>query len=136
MNNMFEVFFQTRWIGVTIYYICRILDKCNKGKCLIISTVILRYDKIRMCLFDRNKICDFVHNKFYTEVIYPYTFCKTGVSSYLSTRQILLVSSIKLYMPTTTKTRLNIRHSIHVRIQHDKKYIIDCILNFLVLTLH
>ena len=36
----------------------------------------------------------------------------------------------KLYMPTTTKTKLNIRHSIHVRIQHDKKYIIDCILNF------
>ena len=63
-------------------------------------------------------------------VIYPYTFCKTGVSSYLSTKQILLVSSIQLYMPITTKTKLNIRHSIHVRIQHDKKYIIDCIWNF------
>ena len=57
-------------------------------------------------------------------------FCKTGVSSYLSTRQILLVSSIKLYMPITTKTKLNIRHSIHVKIQSDKKYIIDCIRNF------
>ena len=38
------------------------------------------------------------------DVIYPYTFCKRSVSSYLSTRQILLVSSIKLYMRTTTKT--------------------------------
>ena len=45
-------------------------------------------------------------------------------------RPILLFSSIKLYMPTTTKTKLNIIHSIHVRIQHDKKYIIDCVLNF------
>ena len=51
-------------------------------------------------------------------------------------RPILLVSSIKLYMPTTNETKLNIRHSIHVTIQHDKKYIIDCILNFLVFTLH
>ena len=31
-------------------------------------------------------------------------------------------------MPITTKIKLNIRHSIHVRIQHDKKCIIDCIL--------
>ena len=41
---MFKVFFQTCWIGGTIYYICRILGKCNKakkGKCSIISTVIL-----------------------------------------------------------------------------------------------
>ena len=41
MNNMFKLFFQT-WIGGTIYYIFRILGKCNnKGICLIISTVIL-----------------------------------------------------------------------------------------------
>ena len=43
------------------------------------------------------------------------------------------MSSIKLYMPTT-KIKLNItyivKHSIHVRIQHDQKYIIDCILSF------
>ena len=40
------------------------------------------------------------------------------------------IISIKLYMLTTTKTKLNIRHLIHVRIQHDKKYITHCILNF------
>ena len=41
---MFKVFFQTCWIGGTIYYICRILGKCNKVikvKVKIISTVIL-----------------------------------------------------------------------------------------------
>ena len=30
MNDMFKVFFQTCWIGVTVYYICRILGKRNK----------------------------------------------------------------------------------------------------------
>ena len=30
MNNMFKVFFQTCWIGGTIYYICRVLGKGNK----------------------------------------------------------------------------------------------------------
>ena len=75
--NMFKVFFQTCWIGGTIYYICRIFRIAG--------------------------------------------FCKTGVSSYLSTRQILVINSVKLYMPTTTKTKLNIRHSIHVRIQHMTK---------------
>ena len=46
-------------------------------------------------------------------------------------QQILLVSSIKLYMPTTTKTKLNIRHSIHVRIQHDNLLIAFGIFKFL-----
>ena len=40
------VFFQTYWIGGTIYYICRILGKCNTVKkanvqSLAVSTVIL-----------------------------------------------------------------------------------------------
>ena len=39
-------------------------------------------------------------------------------------RPLMLASSIKLYMPTTTKTKLNIRHSIHVRIQHDKNILL------------
>ena len=30
MNNMFKVFFPTCWIGVIIYYNCRILGICNK----------------------------------------------------------------------------------------------------------
>ena len=32
MNNMFKVFYQTCWIGGTIYYICNILGKRNKVK--------------------------------------------------------------------------------------------------------
>ena len=38
INYMFKVFFQTCWIGGTIYHICRILGKCNKviiSKCNI-----------------------------------------------------------------------------------------------------
>ena len=69
---MFKVFFQTYWIGVTIYYICRILGKRNKvvkDKCLIISTVILE-GYLSMYIL---QIGDFCH---------------------LSTRQILLISIV------------------------------------------
>ena len=38
-----------------------------------------------------------------SDLALTYTFCDTGVSSYMSTREILLVNSVKLYMPTTTE---------------------------------
>ena len=64
--------------------------------------------------------CCLIHKHFAKQVFFH--ICQQG--------RYCLSVVLSYTLATTTKTKLNIRHSIHVRIQHDKKYITDCILIF------
>ena len=85
MNNMFKVVFQTCLIGGTIYYICRILGKCNK----VLKIKTYMYNLSTVILEDYLSI-HILQNRCF------YICCQQG-------RYCLsVINSIKLYMQTTT----------------------------------